>query len=114
MSQPIGKHRKIDPIIAPCEPSVFDIHGHEHAAHSPSATQTRGLTHESNGILRWKSERGALPRKENLPALPTLFAALHDLNLSLLLLRRPGFSTKKFDASRPSVKIQLTASSSAQ
>src|SRR5439155_9063779 len=52
MSQPIGKHRQIDLIMERCGSSISDIQGHGHAAHSPSATQPRGLKHESNGILR--------------------------------------------------------------
>jgi hypothetical protein len=50
MSQPIGKHRKIDLIMEPCGSSISDIQGYGQAAHSPSARQTRGLKHESNGI----------------------------------------------------------------
>jgi hypothetical protein len=46
--------------MEPCGSSISDIQGHGHAAHSPSATQTRGLKHESNGSLRLRSEWGAL------------------------------------------------------
>jgi hypothetical protein len=54
--------------------------------------------------------------KKICPVLSTLFAALQDPELApeLALSKTSWIFNKRFDASRPSVKIPLTASSSAQ
>jgi len=47
MSQPIGKHRKIDLIMEPCGSSICDIQGHGHAAHSPLRKRVASSTNRT-------------------------------------------------------------------